>query len=216
MALALPVAIVTLPRLASHTIQQWLRRRGIPVSVPQGHRDLMGCIVARCGYALILVPGTDPEEERRFTVAHEVAHLIVHYLLPRGVLIAALGEGIVDVLDGHRPPTLAERATAALSALHLGPHVHLMPRHGPGAGTVLRFEDEADELALELLAPCEAIEAALRSVEVARLDGAARCGALGARFGVPPYVFQEVVEARRPRPGSFLEEAMSLLREKQP
>ncbi|MGH7719591.1 MAG: ImmA/IrrE family metallo-endopeptidase [Gemmatimonadaceae bacterium] len=213
-ALALPVAVIVVSRLTSEAIRAWLRRRRLGIPVPEGHDDLMGCIIARGGNAFILVSGSDPEEERRYTIAHEVAHLLLHYLLPREQVTAVLGEGIVDVLDGIRPPTLAERAAAIFSSIRLGAHVHLMPRHGRGASVVARLEDEADALALELVAPREAITLLSRSPELRELDDAERCRSLGVHFGVPPHLFEPIVRPNyQSRPVSFVDQLSSVLRE---
>jgi len=214
-ALALPVVVIVVSRLTSETIREWLRRRRLGIPVADGHDDLMGCIIARGGHAFILVSGSDPAEERRYTIAHEVAHLLLHYLLPREQVTAALGEGIVEVLDGIRPPTLAERAAAIFSSIRVGAHVHLMPRRGRGTGAIVRIEDEADALALELVAPREAIVSLLRSPELRDLADAEQCRALGVHFGLPPYLLAPSVRAyRQPHPRSFVDEVSSLLRER--
>lgn len=214
-ALALPVVVIVVSRLTSETIREWLRRRRLGIPVPDGHDDLMGCIIARSGHAFILVAGTDTQEERRYTIAHEVAHVLLHYLLPREQVTAALGEGIVDVLDGIRPPTLAECAAAIFSSIRVGSHVHLMSRYGRHAEAVARIEDEADALAVELVAPREEIVSMLRSPELRGLPVPEQCRSLGARFGVPPYVFEPIVSARREaQPVSFLDDVSSVLLER--
>ena len=52
------------------------------------------------GTAYCLVDANDPDNERRFTTAHELAHFLLDYAEPRRKAIEALGEGIVPVLDG--------------------------------------------------------------------------------------------------------------------
>jgi hypothetical protein len=214
-ALALPVVVVVIARLSSETLRDWLRRRRLGIPVPDGHDDLMGCMIARQGHAFILVSGTDGEDERRYTIAHEVAHLLLHYLLPREQVTAVLGEGIVEVLDGIRLPTLAERAGAIFSSIRVGAHVHLLPRRGRGEHTITRLEDEADELALELVAPRQAVAEHRRSAELRRADPRDQCRSLGARFGVPAYVFEQMVRVDgEMRAASLVDELSSLLRER--
>lgn len=212
-ALALPVTVISLPRLASETIDDWLRRREISIAVPPGQKDLMGCVIARSGHAFILVCGSDPEDERRFSIAHEVAHLLLHYLIPRQEVISALGAAALEVLDGHRLPTPSERATAILASVRVGPHVHLLPRRGRGAQRVAGLEDEADLLALELLAPRSVLLNSLRSSDIRPLSIEQRCEILATRFGIPAVVLREALGIGRPgRPPSFVDETRAILK----
>lgn len=214
-ALALPVVVIVVSRLTSETIREWLRRRRLAIPVPEGHDDLMGCIIARGGHAFILVSGADPAEERRYTIAHEVAHLLLHYLLPREQVATALGEGMVEVLDGIRPPTLAEQAAAIFSSIRVGAHMHLMPRRGLHAAAIARLEDEADALALELVAPRETILSLLRSPELRGMTVAEQCHRLGIHFGIPAYLFEPIARTRREAQAvSFVDDVSSVLRER--
>ncbi|WP_157182264.1 ImmA/IrrE family metallo-endopeptidase [Methylobacterium sp. WSM2598] len=138
-------------------------------------RPLRGCLVADAGKALILVDADDPEDEQRMTVAHEVAHLLLHYLKPREDAMTAFGSGIVTVLDRTRPPTLGERLSSALRNVPIEPYRHAMDRGTAHRREVDAMEDEADDLAVELLAPWRELQA-MRGV---------RPGALRERFGLP-------------------------------
>jgi hypothetical protein len=129
-AIKLPLALVKLPQLNTQVIGQWLERRRILTPLALDPRDLCGSLVAYRGYGIIFVCGADDQAEQRLTAAHEVAHFLVDYLLPRQQVIQALGEHMTEVLDGLRKATPAERASAILSHLRLGAHTHLLPRHG--------------------------------------------------------------------------------------
>jgi Zn-dependent protease with chaperone function len=96
-----------------------------------------------------------PEDERRFTLAHELAHFLLDYRAPRMRALVALGEGVRPVLDGLRPPSVEERVHALLEGTPLGVVGHLMERPTAGlpSSAVLSIETRADRLALELLAP---------------------------------------------------------------
>ncbi len=152
----LPLAIVKLPRLWVHDAKTWLERRDIPLHLGSQDRPLHGCTIAYAGKGFVLLDGTDPDDESRFSLAHEVAHFLVDYLWPRQRAISRLGSGIVEVLDGLRPPTVEERFHALVRHIPLGVHAHLMTRRPDGVlgcSRIIEAENRADRLALELLAP---------------------------------------------------------------
>lgn len=182
--LAFPVVIVKLPRLTAEGIASWLRARGGVVTVPLCNGEMAGCVVAHRGRALIFVAGTDPADEQRATVAHELAHFIRHYHMLRERAVRALGPAIAEVLDGDRAPTYAERARGILRGVPVGVHVHVLPRDDR-QGVIAEVEREADELALELMAPREAASDYLRSMGASSMSPRVRRRALGKQFGLP-------------------------------
>lgn len=155
-ALALPVAIVRLPRLRISSIESWLHRRQAGYSFRCQDRALRGCLLAHRGRGLIFVDGIDPEDERRFTIAHELAHFLLDYWSVRDQAIRALGPTISEVMDGFRPATLTERVGSALSGVPIGVHCRLLER-GKLTGDLehcsIGLENRADRVALTLLAP---------------------------------------------------------------
>jgi hypothetical protein len=183
--LAVPVVVMKLPRLTTGTIAAWLTARHATVAVPLCRGEMAGCVVAHRGRAVIFVSGTDPAEERRATVAHELAHFLRHYLAVRERVVQALGPRILEVLDADRPPTFAERGRSILRDVRLGMHVHVLPREDR-RGAVAQVEREADELGLELAAPCEAVEGVLRSMRTNGPTAHERRVVLGQHFGLPP------------------------------
>lgn len=152
---ALPIAIEQVAPLRLHHVADKLKRLGVDTTPAGRNRRLRGCLIAYYGKGLMLIDADDPPDERRFTLAHELAHFLLDYQAPRQRALAALGEAILPVLDGARPPTLEERLHAALADTPLGVLQHIMERPDEGlpAGKVLAIEDRADRLALELLAP---------------------------------------------------------------
>ena len=123
--------------------------------------------VACAGQGFIFLDGADPGDEQRLSLAHEIAHYIRDYWIPRERALAALGDEIADVLDGLRPPSADERLAGVLRGVRVGVFTHLMERGTDGVVdkiSVLAAEDAADRLALELLAP--------RNEVLARLDAA--------------------------------------------
>ena len=155
-SLALPLDIVSLSNLSVKNIEKWLAQRKIVIDIELEDRFLHGFILVSRGNGLIFVNGTDPEEERRYTVAHEASHFLLDYRLPRENAVKKLGPGILEVIDGRREATILERIDGALYAVLARPYTHLLEKVGDGSyenSDVQKAENDADELAVELLAP---------------------------------------------------------------
>src|SRR2546421_204494 len=101
-------------------IESWLARRAVPFSFNCRSRAVRGCLIAFGGQGLIFVDGADPDDERRFTIAHEVGHFLVDYLLVRETALAKFGAKIIEVFDGLRLPSVSERVHALLTGTSLG------------------------------------------------------------------------------------------------
>lgn len=154
--LALPIDIVSLSELSLNKIQNWLSERKVFLDLEIDDRLLHGFILISRGTGFIFVNGTDTEEERRYTIAHEASHFLLDYKLPREIAVKKLGEGILEVMDGYREPTIEERIDGTLTSVSIKPYTHLLEKVGDGTFNntdVLNSENNADELALELLAP---------------------------------------------------------------
>lgn len=216
----LPLALTKLSLLTLQTVEEWLVGKHLAVPLPLNQHDLLGCLVAHRGHGIIFACSADEVEEQRLTVAHEVAHFLMDYLWPRQQIIQVLGAHLTDVLDGVRKATPAERAAAILSHVHLGAHIHLLPRPGmdeDADAVVAHTEARADRLALELVAPREQISFFLHSLSAREaLHPQAVRAALAARFGLPAYAFDPIVRHTvEPRPVSFLEDVRATLRRQQ-
>ncbi len=173
---AFPVAVIRVANLDTDYVANFLARIGADPWNGGPPRQLRGCLIADVGAALILVDGNDPEDEQRMTIAHEIAHLLLHYLRPREHAVTAFGSSILAVLDRTRPPTPAERFSSALRDVPIEPFRHAMDRQQPSSsGQVAQIEDEADDLAIELLAPTKLLRS-LNSVSP---------GAIRDQFGLP-------------------------------
>lgn len=175
-ARSLPVAVQRIAGLNTGIVKSFLSRVGANPWLDEAPRALRGCLVADAGKALIFVDRGDPEEEQRMTIAHEIAHLLLHYLKPREEAENAFGSGILAVLDRTRPAVPGERLSSALRNISIEPFRHAMSRGQPvHAQAVRMMEDEADDLAIELIAPWRQLQA-LRGAEP---------GLLRERFGLP-------------------------------
>ncbi len=157
---ALQMVVVTLPRLRFKDVLAWLRRHRLACRCSAADRSLHACLVAWAGWGYVFLDGTDSEDEQRLSLAHELAHFLRHYWQPRQMAARHLGEQVLEVLDGRRQPTRAERIHALLASVPVSFHLHLLsrdPERGLPGETVLAAEDEADRLAYELLAPADEI-----------------------------------------------------------
>ena len=162
--LALPLEVYPVPALRVSHVLAWTRRVQMPHHIHRRDRRLHGCLLADRGKGTIFVDSSDADEEQRFTLAHELAHFLLDYQLPRQRAFSALGPSILPVLDGERAPTLEERVHAVMSNVHLGTMSHVMERPESGLPTnlVIDLENRADRLALELLAPAESLCTVMR------------------------------------------------------
>jgi hypothetical protein len=115
-----------------------------------------------------------------------LAHFLRDYWQPRRQACRRLGNQVLEIFDGRRKATAAERVDALLARAQVGFHVHLLERDAALGLTieVARAEEAADLLAYELLAPADMIEGSCRQwqrpigqVELAEL--------LRREFGLP-------------------------------
>jgi hypothetical protein len=155
----LPVAIIEIDDLTVDSLDQWLRRHQLPALAAVADRPLRGCLAAYAGVGVLFVDRSDEPNQRRLTLAHEVGHLVVDYLLPRED-VARRRPDLLTVLDGERAPTDAEQFDALLADVPVGFHTHLLERDAHGghlSSATADVEDRSERLALELLAPLRAV-----------------------------------------------------------
>ncbi len=216
-AMTLPLVVVKMPSVSTGAVKRWLKNRHAVLPLPDDPRDLMGCLVAYRGYGIVFVCGADDPEDQRLTVAHELGHFLVDYRFPRLQVIQELGERMVEVLDGFRQATPAERANAVLSHVRLGAHVHLLPRRGRDENSdrcVGYAEDRAHQLGLELVAPRQRIILLMQQFKAqGSISTEVISSKLGMYFGLPENSFSNLVKQRsKLHPISFLEEARTAIR----
>jgi hypothetical protein len=199
---AVPLSVVSLPDLRLDAIRTWLLQNGVVCPCPERDRPLRACLVARSGCGFAFIDRADPEDEQRFSLAHELAHFLRHYRQPRRQAARRLGERVSEVFDGLRPPTPEERIGSLLGDVPLGFQVHLLEREGGGlvsGPAVAAAEAEADRLAFELLAPAEAVQSA-GTEALGEAGRAALVLRLRSRFGFPRALARAYAELLAPRP----------------
>jgi hypothetical protein len=193
-AWALPLVIAKLPALNFDTLKNWLNRRDISFVCHNESHRFRACLIAKCGKGIVFLDGGDSENERRFSLAHEIAHFIYDYLLVRESIVNRFGENGLEVLDGLRVPTPEERLQGILTGVIIGTFTHFMERSAKGEierGDIIEAEDRADRLALELLAPMNVVLSILRKKGVNWREPSAikmTKEILENYFGIPPAV----------------------------
>lgn len=181
--IGLPLAIVELPLLSLKAVGDWLVDHRVALNLGHGVRRIRACLVAIGGVGLVFVETNEDAMQRRVSLAHEAAHFVVEYLLPRQEVARRRPE-LLDVLDGRRVPTAQERLSAVLGDVPTGVHTHLLLDHyargAPGADAA---EWRARRVAIELLAPQNVV--LQRMTEVAASDAAEATQLLVDEFGLP-------------------------------
>jgi hypothetical protein len=137
-------------------IETWLRSRQINYSFDCDSRFVRGCLIAFGGKGIIFCDGSDPADEIRFTLAHEIGHFLSDYLFPRQKAADKFGTNILDVVDGCREPTVTERVHALFENVRIGIISDLMERQNAD-GTTWDTENKADRIGFALLAPPDAV-----------------------------------------------------------
>jgi len=202
----LSATTVLQPRLTLQGVRDWLQRRDLPAPAAEADRPLRGCLVAWSHSRFVFLDADDAPCEQRYTLAHELAHLWIEIDAPRARARAELGEAVLEVFNGQRPPTATERAYSLFHRLPLGVATHLLARDaalGLTDGAVLLAEGKADRLALELLAPeYEALERLPDPTAWAEwVPEATRT--LEREFRLPEGIAREYARRLAPRIGAF-------------
>jgi len=182
---AYPLSWYEVPNLTQRTSATYLRTKmGRPIT-PHPDRDepLAGRLYAKSAGGCILVEQKDPLVRRRFTVAHELGHYVLHFL-PR------LVEGPV-VFEEELPLTEDE----ALDEPSVRGRPLLLEPDGGSASQITpqQMEAEADLFAAELLMPEPLCRELVRSH--LRLCGGRRA-VLGRRLATECLVSQAAMTRR--------------------
>lgn len=145
------LAILERPQLRLALVQDYLRKAGIRDTGGWEDRPLRACLVAQPSGGLIFLDQDDPGDEQRFSLAHELAHYLRHSWQPQERTKLLLG-------GATRLTRPTQRLVAFLRGVTPESFAHLMARFPEGmCPDTRRLEQEADTLAVELLAPQERV-----------------------------------------------------------
>lgn len=161
----LPLHIDLIPGLEIDHVNQWIRVNQFPARIDKDNCALHGFLLARGGHGIIFVNGTDKREERRFSIAHELAHFLLDYQLPRINYLKLYGDSILEILDGKRLPTFEERLAFVVSELPTPIFAHALDNSRITSyerNQVWSAEWRTDTLAFELLAPFNIVISSLK------------------------------------------------------
>lgn len=198
-AISLPIDVVSLSSLSVKEIEKWFCTRKFSYQFSTEDLSLHGFIIVTRGKGLIFINGSDSKEERLFTLAHEIAHFIIDYQLPRLKACNLFGKQILDVLDGLRAPTIQELVDGILLSIEIKPYIHLIEKNNNSYGEntkVWRSEDQADALAIELLAPFKSVYADLKKMSFPSFINCytAAYQLLSIKYGLPVSVTQSYAQ----------------------
>lgn len=202
---ALQIPVIRLSNLTFDKADDYLKRIGGPQDAPGGDHRLHGLIVADQDTAIIFLDAGDEDDEQRATVAHEAAHFVRHYVEPRERVRRLLGSSVDDVLSRKRPPTPAEQFGAVMRGVPLTCFRCGEPYDRASLlGAVREVEDEADAIALEILAPRKDIQKRrIRDPEGVAREYAIplRMAQLAAQFMEPARQAPSILDIFRTRSG---------------
>lgn len=142
--------------LSLKKLEEWLKEMTDQEEFNIDDRHLHGALIIKGPSIFMFVEASEDEVQQRFTVAHEVSHFLLDYHLPKERAILALGKEIEDVLNGNLPPSNIQRTLSAIKGVDIAPYSFLIEKTGNGSfenWSNFNAENEADYLALELLAP---------------------------------------------------------------
>jgi hypothetical protein len=182
--LALPITVVPLPHLTPQKGREWLASHECKYGKLVGKKGLKnGFTVASSGVAVLFLNSTDPADEQRFTLAHEVAHFVLDHIQPRLRAEKAWGGSILSMLDGDQAPSISEQLFTVFERIPYSVQSSFMDRNDqgePDTGLVMESELRADRLAFELLAPRQELLPLLQHGGRKELESS-----LISRFGLP-------------------------------
>ncbi|EPX57064.1 hypothetical protein D187_006818 [Cystobacter fuscus DSM 2262] len=176
------VHVERIPRITPEKVKIWLSKLGFRVDHSYFDRHMHGCMAVGRGFGFIFCDSTDEAHVQNFTVAHELGHFVLEYLLPRERAQLALGESALQVFDKGREPSAGDALYSILAGVPLQQE-SVMERSDEGEierGTIDEAEYRADRVAFELLAPAKYV--------LPRVKGLPRDEAvalLETQFGLP-------------------------------
>ncbi len=153
---SLTINLIKIQDLGLRKIEDWSKARNISVKIDANDRNVHGILFITDGTVLMFVEEEGDEIQQRFTIAHEVSHFLLDYKIPRERALLEFGTEIEEVLNGNLEATHSQLVTSMIKGINLEPYSFLIEKTGNGSflsWSNFNAENEADYLALELLAP---------------------------------------------------------------
>lgn len=150
------IDVIHIDRLSPGKVEDWLKDMSIEIQFGVNDRNLHGILFIRNEHACMFLDKADSETQQRFTIAHEMSHYLLDYQLPKERAMLELGTGIKEVLNGNVKATEYQLVLSLIKGVDIEPYTVLIEKKGQGSfssWTNYNAENEADYLALELLAP---------------------------------------------------------------
>jgi Zn-dependent peptidase ImmA (M78 family) len=167
-------------------VQNWFSNQRITIPLNMPDRSLRGCLITHGEVGFVFLEANDSEAEKRFTLAHELAHFLRDHQYHRNRVMKTLGSRGIEIYDGNRVPESSDHLEAILRGVTLQAFIHLMNRDSAFQDEVHASETEADRLALEILAPERMVR---ERVSLGSLESLSRV--LVDEFGLPSGVASE-------------------------
>jgi len=150
------IDLIKIKNLSISKIEEWLIAIGLKDNFDIPDRRLHGVLIIKGDSVAMFIEDDENPIQQRFTVAHEVSHYLLDYQIPKEKAILALGKEIEDVLNGNLPANNTQLALSVIKGINIDPYSFLIEKTGNGSfedWKNFNSENEADYLALELLAP---------------------------------------------------------------
>lgn len=185
---SLGIWVENLEHLSFPIVQEWHRKKDFCFDGDYHDREIHGFLKVAGGAAVIFINASDSYAQRRFTLAHELAHFLIEQKWVSEWIRGSLGGAIEDKWSRGSDLDTEDRLLGVLKGIPLKSQEHLLDSTGESVLKRERIslaEWHADLLAFELLAPMD------RLLEEARSAGHEATTAKSHDLLVSKYLFPQ-------------------------